>query len=136
MQQREKNGKWKLALAALCLVVVAVGMALVWRMTAPKPVAGEKRLTIEVVHGDGSTRVFEVDTDQSFLGGALVEHGIVVDNQGDYGLYILTADGETADGGKQQWWCITKDGEPVDTGADATPITDGERYKLTLTTGW
>ncbi len=75
-------------------------------------------------------------TTQEYLAPALVEGGVVEDNQSAYGLYILTADGETADEGEQEWWCITKGGETVNTGADQTPISDGERYELTFTVGY
>ena len=58
------------------------------------------------------------------------------DNQSAYGLYILTADGETADEDNQEWWCITQGGEQLNTGADQTPIADGDRFELTLTVGY
>ena len=45
-------------------------------------------------------------------------------------------DGETADESKQEWWKLTKEGEMVNTGADVTPIADGEHYELTLTVGY
>ena len=91
---------------------------------------------MEVVHGDGSSRNVALTTAEAYLGPALVSGGVVEDNQGPYGLYILTADGETADEGAQEWWKVTKSGEMVNTGADATPIADGERYELTLTVGY
>ena len=53
-----------------------------------------------------------------------------------YGLFITTVDGETADDSLQQWWCITRSGEMLSTGADQTPIADGEQYELTLTEGY
>ena len=46
----------------------------------------------------------------------------------------LEVDGVEADDSKSQWWCITKDGEQVNTGVDATPIEDGDHYELTLST--
>ena len=58
------------------------------------------------------------------------------DNQGAYGLYILTADGETVNEAAQEWWCITKNGESMTTGASDTVIADGERYELTFTVGY
>ncbi len=51
-------------------------------------------------------------------------------------LFITTVDGETADDSQQQWWCITKGGEMLMTGAGETPVADGETYELTLTTGY
>ena len=41
--------------------------------------------------------------------------------------------GIAADESNQEWWCITKTGEQVNTSADQTPLGDGEAYELTLT---
>lgn len=131
--KKSKKGLW-IALTALALVLAAC-LALYFGLR-PAGVQGGKTITIQVVHGDGKEKEFQVETEQEYLGRALVEKGIVEDNQGSFGLYILTADGETADEGRQEWWRITKDGELLTTGADEAPIADGERYELTLTVGW
>ena len=57
---------------------------------------------------------------------------MVEGEEGPYGLYIKTVDGETASDADRTWWCITKDGGEVTTSADLTPIADGEHYELTL----
>ena len=36
-------------------------------------------------------------------------------------LFITAVDGEKADDTKQQWWCITKGGETVNTSAEQDP---------------
>lgn len=98
---------------------------------------GEKiTVTVTVVHGDGSKKDFTLETAETTLGRAMVEGGIVEDNQTAYGLYILTADGETVNESNQEWWSITKDGEALMTGADDTDIVDGEEYVLTFTVGY
>ena len=136
MNKNTKNGNRKVILAVVGLVVVVAALLLVWRFLAPQGQAGSKTIVVEVVHGDGSTRDFELKTDEEYLGKALVEGNVVEDNQGAYGLYILTADGETADEANQEWWQITKGGEKLNTGADSTPIADGDHYELTLTVGY
>lgn len=133
---KEKSSNKKVWIAVVCLAAVAAVLLLVWRVASPKGVAGDKRLTVQVVHSDGSSRDFTLDTQEAYLGPALVAGGVVEDNQGAYGLYILTADGETADEAGQEWWQITRSGEKLTTGADATPIADGEQYELTLTVGY
>ena len=60
----------------------------------------------------------------------------VIEVASDYGLYVVTVDGETADEAQQQWWCFTKGGEMLMTGVDDTMIADGDAYEITLTTGW
>ena len=128
--------KKKTLLAALALVVVAAGLLLVWRMTAPTGEAGRKTVTVQVVHSDGTSRDFTLETEEACLGPALIAGGVVEDNQGPYGLYILTADGETAEESAQEWWKLTKGGEMVNTGVDATPIADGDAFELTLMVGY
>ena len=126
-----KNKKIALGLAAL--VVVAAALFLVYRAFAPKPVAGAKTVTVEIVHGDKSTRTVELHTDAEYLGGALAEvEGLVDGENGPYGLYIKTVDGETASDADRTWWCITKGGAELPTSADLTPIADGDQYELTL----
>lgn len=135
MSKQEKGSK-KAIIAAVCLIAAAMVLLAVWRLASPGGTAGGKQITVQVVHGDGSSRSFPLNTQQEYLGPALVEGGVVEDNQSAYGLYILTADGETADEAAQQWWKVTKGGEMVNTGADSTPIADGEQYELTLTVGY
>lgn len=126
----------KIILGIVALAVVAAALLGVYFATRPEPVQGAKALTVTVVHGDGSEKVFDVQTDETYLAEALLENGIVEDNQTEWGLYILTADGETADESQEQWWCLTKDGQMLTTGASDTPIADGERYELTFTVGY
>ena len=75
-------------------------------------------------------------TDAEYLGKVLEDEQLVEGDQGQYGLFITVADGEQADDSKQQWWCLTKGGEMVNTSADQTPIADGDRYELTLKEGY
>ena len=53
----------KLWLGLGALVIVAAVLLLVYRTFAPKPVEGAKTVTVEIVHGDGSTRTVELHTD-------------------------------------------------------------------------
>ena len=49
---------------------------------------------------------------------------------------VYTVDGETADWDRDQsWWCLTKNGDWMDTGVDDTVIADGEHYEFTYTVG-
>ena len=135
-EQKKSSPNKKLIIGVVCVALLAVVLFVVWRMTAPKGTAGGKQITVQVIHKDSSTKDFDLSTDQEFLGRALVEGGVVEDNQGAYGLYILTADGETVNEDNQEWWQVTRSGEYLMTGADETPIADGEHYELTLIVGW
>lgn len=123
-----------LGLGALILAVIL--LLGIFFLTRPETTAGGKSITVTVIHKDGSEREFALSTHQETLGPALVEGGVVEDNQGDYGLYILTADGETAEEANQEWWCLTRNGESLTLGADDQPIADGECYELVFTIGW
>nr|WP_325259308.1 hypothetical protein [uncultured Oscillibacter sp.] len=60
------------------------------------------------------------------------------DAAGSFFLFItvfLSAKIKRADKSRQQWWCITKGGERVNTGADAAPIADEDHFEITLETG-
>lgn len=126
----------KIILGVVALVAVIAVLLGVYFGTRPATQEGAKALTVTVVHGDGSEKVFDVHTDAEYLEGALLENEIVEDNQTEWGLFILTADGETADEANQEWWCITQDGQTLMTGAGETPISDGDRYELTFTVGY
>lgn len=128
----KRNRKTLFAVAALA--VVAALMLGLWYFTRPQTQAGAKTVAVEVVHGDASTKEFTYHTDAEYLGEVLLAEKLVEGEQGPYGLFITAVDGETAQDSLRQWWCITKGGERVDTGADATPIADGDHFELTLST--
>ena len=92
--------------------------------------AQEKTIAFQVVHKDGSTQDFEISTTAGTLREALEAEGLIAGEESPYGLYVETVDGETAEG--NQWWCITQDGQMVETGADTTPIADGDHFELTM----
>lgn len=121
-------------LAAAMLVVIAI-FGGIYALNSPVTYSGSKTITVETVW-DGTQNLHVIETDQKFLGQALREGTFVAGEEGSMGLYILTVDGRTADEKKQEWWCITKGGEAVATGSDATPIADGDRFELTLKTGY
>lgn len=135
METAQKDRK-KAVLSVAALAAVIVILFCVYQFTKGKTAEGQKTVTIEVVHGDGHSNAFEVTTAQEYLGEVLKEEGIAEGEDGAYGMYILTADGETADESSQEWWCITKGGEQLNTSADQTPLQDGDKYELTLTVGY
>lgn len=126
----------KLLIGCGALVVACLLTAVLYIQTRPGTTEGAKAIDVVVVHGDGSEATFQYQTDAEYLGDVLTENGLVEGTESTYGLFITTVDGETADESLQQWWCITREGEMLSTGADQTPIADGEQYELTLTEGY
>ncbi|MCI8329369.1 MAG: DUF4430 domain-containing protein [Oscillibacter sp.] len=127
----KKNGKVLAALIAAAAVLLGI-----WLYFRPQGTAGNKTLDIQVVCEGEESKDFQISTDAEFLGDALKEADLIEGEDGPYGLYIITVDGITADESLQQWWCVTKGGERVNTGADATPIADGDHFEITLKTGY
>ena len=95
-----------------------------------------KSITVMVIHNDGSTKSFRINTSAENLRAACEEQNLIAGDESEYGLYVKTVDGETADDGAQEWWCLTKNGEMSMTGVDDTMIADGEQYEFTFTVGW
>ena len=124
----------KIAISIGILVVLIAAMALVFWKFMPQGQTGDKTIEIQVVVSEEDVREFTVKTDEAYLGAALENEGLIEGEEGQYGLFITAVDGVKADDSKNQWWCITKNGEQVNTGVDTTPITDGEHYELTLST--
>ena len=124
----------KILLPLAALAAAAVLMLGLWYFTSPRAQAGHKTVVVEVVHGDQSSSEFTCETRQAYLGQLLLDEGLASGEKGPYGLFITEVDGETAQDSLRQWWCITKGGERVDTGADTTPIADGDHFELTMST--
>lgn len=129
-------GKKKIAAAGILLVLVCLLAGLIYLNFKPQSSQGEKEITVTVIHSNQEEVSFTYRTNAEYLGEVLTENGLVEGSEGAYGLFITTADGETADESKQQWWCITKFGEQVNTSADTTPIQDKDTYELTLKEGY
>ena len=111
---------------------LAIIFVAIYGVFMPRGQAGEKTIGLTVVFSQDNQKEYKIHTDAENLGDALKEEKLVDGTQGEYGLYIETVDGVTADASNQEWWCITKGGETLNTSADLTPIADGEHYELTL----
>ena len=123
----------KLIIASVVLVAVIALMAGLYFATRPDPVAGGKDITITVVHGDGSEKVFSYATDAEYLGDVLVSEQLV---NGEMGLYFDTVDGEQAVWETDQaYWSILIGEEYATVGADGIVLTDGGAYSLVYTIG-
>lgn len=124
----------KVLIGLISLIALAFVFLLVYKLNVKPAQSGEKSVKVIVVHGDGSSKEFTYQTSAEYLGTLLKDEKLVEGYDGDYGLYITSADGEQANESKKQWWCITKNNEMVNTSADQTPLTDGDQYELTLST--
>lgn len=126
----------KIVIALAVLAALIVGALFLYKAYYPEGTQGDKQLVVEVIHADGSTKDFTIDTDSENLRGALEQEDLIEGDNSSYGLYVTTVDGERTDESKREWWCFTKDGEMLMTGVDDTMIQDGEHYEITFTAGW
>ena len=89
---------------------------------------GEKKLILTVKTAEKSITI-TVNTDKETVGDALFEQKIIDGDKGPYGLYVKKVNGITADFDVDgHYWSFTINGEMAPTGADSTPIKDGEVY--------
>ena len=119
-------------------LVLAAALSLFALMiyTKPQGQEGSKAVTIKVDHINGADQVFELRTDAEFLRQLLEENELASGPETQYGLWIQTVDGETADDSKQQWWGYTVNGVFAEYGADMQPVTDGDVFGFTLNEGY
>lgn len=94
---------------------------------------GAHSFTLEIADLDGNTVTATINTDEETVGGALSKLDIIQGEESDFGLYIKTVNGITADYDVDQtYWAFYIDGEYAQTGADMTAITDGSVYRLAV----
>lgn len=90
---------------------------------------GQMAFTFTVVDADGNETYFEIHTDKETVGDALLEHELIAGEEGDYGLYVKTVNGITADYDvDQSYWAFYINDEYAQTGVDATNVEDGAAY--------
>ncbi len=98
---------------------------------------GEGAKTVEVeVKAEDAAVTFTLKTDEEMLGDALLAHQLIAGEEGEYGLYIKTVNGITADYDTDgAYWAFYQNGSYAMKGVDTTPITEGEQYALVYTKG-
>jgi hypothetical protein len=126
----------KLVISAIALVLVVALFAGIYFATRPAAQQGAKTITVIVVHKDKTEKTFTYHTDEEFLGPVILAEELVVGEEGPYGLMINAVDGETASWDvNQSYWALFVGEEYATSGADTTPINDGDSFKLVYTIG-
>lgn len=97
---------------------------------------GSKVFPFTVVDKDGNETQFEIHTDQETVGAALQEVGLIEGEDGEYGLYVKTVNGITADyDADGVYWAFYVNGEYATSGVDSTAIAEGESYSFKVEKG-
>ena len=92
---------------------------------------GATQFEFTVVDADGKETKFEVSTDKTTVGEALLDAGLIAGEEGAYGLYVKTVNGTTLDFNTDgKYWAFYVNGEYAMSGVDTTDIVSGETYSF------
>ena len=92
---------------------------------------GDTVFELTVVNGEGKEVTLDVHTDKKIVGEALTDTGILAGEEGPYGLYVKTVNGDTYDYEKDgKYWAFYINGEYGMTGVDVTEIVENDTYAL------
>ncbi|MCL2221386.1 MAG: DUF4430 domain-containing protein [Oscillospiraceae bacterium] len=97
---------------------------------------GSTVFMFEVTDNNGEKTVWEVHTDETTVGAALLALGLVDGDMSDFGLFVTAVNGLVADFDENQaWWAFYIDGEMAMVGADGADIEEGVVYAFVYTVG-
>lgn len=126
----------KKLLGIVLIVVLVAAMALVYGKFSEKPVEGSKNITIEVVNSKKESKVYELKTDVEYLIEAMEEaEGLTFEGEeGEFGMSIMTVNGETADFNVDaSYWSFYVNEEYCNYGVSEQPVEDGDAFAIVYT---
>ena len=92
---------------------------------------GKTKFTFTVVDKDGNETEFEIHTDKETVGQALQELNLIAGENSEYGLYVKTVNGITADYDTDKvYWAFYVNGTYATSGVDTTPVKEGDKYSF------
>lgn len=92
---------------------------------------GQTKFIFVVVDKDGNETNFEIYTDKETVGEALLEVDLIAGEEREYGLYVKTVNGITADyDADQTYWAFYVNGKYATAGVDSTAVKEGETYSF------
>ena len=92
---------------------------------------GQTQFMFIVVDKDGNATDFEIHTDKETVGDALLEVELITGEESEYGLFVKTVNGITADYDVDQtYWAFYVNDEYALSGVDTTAIEDGKTYSF------
>jgi len=143
------NNKKGLIISAAALVVIMAVMAVVYWQFGPENVyekdnssqtespdteVAAKKISVEIVFQDGTSKTVEINTNAESLRKALEEKNLIEGEESEFGLMVKSVDGVVADYDKDKsYWAFSKNGEYLMTGVDQTPVADGDSFTITYT---
>jgi len=92
---------------------------------------GQTKFSFMVVDEDGNETAFEIHTDKTTVGEALLDVQLIEGEASEYGLYVKKVNGITADYDETKtYWAFYVNGEYAAAGVDTTTIEDGATYSF------
>lgn len=92
---------------------------------------GESQFTFMVTDTEGNTHGYEVHTDETVVGKALLSLGLIDGDDSEYGLYVKTVDGITLDYDTDgKYWAFYIDDSYATSGVDTTDIEPDSTYEF------
>ena len=97
---------------------------------------GETEFLFTITDLDGKETCVTIHTDKATVGEALQELGLIVGEEGPYGLYVKTVNGITVDyDADKAYWAFYINGRYAMSGVDVTKIVSGDTYELRVEQG-
>lgn len=94
---------------------------------------GSTVFELSVADKEGVETKYEIHTDKKTVGEALLELELIDGEEGEYGLYVKSVGGVTADYDVDGvYWAFYVNDEYAQTGVDSTEIKEGESYSLRM----
>lgn len=94
---------------------------------------GKTKFSLSVTDKEENETQFEIHTDKETVGEALSELGLIEGEESEYGLYVKTVNGITADYDKDGvYWAFYINGEYASAGVDSTKIVEADSYAFKI----
>ncbi len=98
--------------------------------------SGSVSFIFRVTDAEGYDTLYRVYTDEKTVGAALIKYNLIQGEDGEYGLYVKTVNGITADYDRDKtYWAFYIDNEYAMTGVDSTEITPNAEYCFKIEKG-
>lgn len=95
-----------------------------------KPDTGAKKVTVEIMHPDGSCRTVEASTHADNLRELLDARNLVSGRETEYGLMLITVDGVSVNRGEA--WIVARKGVILSSSIDTIPLADGDFFTFSI----
>lgn len=135
-----ENTKTKILSLVICIMLIAAMAFTVTSCAGTRSdnVGTEFSFTFEMTEGEAEYTkkedgTFHVKTNEETVGDALYSLGLIDGDEGDYGLYIKSVNGITADYNVDAtYWALYIDNAYALSGASDTPIEEGKCYTFKI----